>query len=517
MPSASSVLDHSVLNQSLVEILGADHACTESAELQSATRDIFPFPAPPPASVLVRPADAHELARVLRLAHEHQVTVLARGAGLSYTGALACAGAPLVVDTRRLNSIEIHAADRYAIVGAGTTWDALSSQLTPMGLRTQLAGPVSGSASTVGGAVSQALPGSMEGVIGLEVVLADGTIARTGSWARGASSAFHRQAGPDLTGFFIGDQGAHGVKASVVLRLVPRNELAFASFAYPDGASLIADLVRIQQGGMVTRVLALNRERGSQAAQVGSSEALSVAGAVAAASSSPLAALRNVAGLVKGRIDLARSQWTMHLTAEGESTQIAEARMNLARAICTPNAREIEDTVPRSIAARPYSIRSFLGPKGERWVPLHGIVPLSQAAAALAAIEAYLADAASALAEHEIAHSMLMSTGGAFVTIEPMFLWMDELDPIHFMHLEARHRERFGGRTARPEARDEVSRHREAIRAILESHGAVHVQVGRFYRHAERLDPGSLELLKRLRAAVDPDMRMNPGALGISK
>jgi D-lactate dehydrogenase (cytochrome) len=454
---------------------------------------------------------------VVRLAHEHRVPVLARGGGLSYTGGLACPDAPLVVDTKRLNSIEIHAADRYVIVGAGATWEALSSQLNPLGLRTQLAGPVSGSASTVGGAVSQALPGSMEGVIGLEVVLADGTIARTGSWARAGTSAFHRQAGPDLTGLFMGDQGAHGIKSSIVLRLLPRGELAFASFAYADGAALIADLVRVQQGGMVTRVLALNRERGSQAAQVGSSEALSVAGAVAAASSSPLAALRNVAGLVKGRIDLARSQWTMHLTAEGESAEIAQARMNLARAICAPNAREIEDTVPRSIAARPYSIRSFLGPKGERWVPLHGIVPLSGAAGALAAIEAYLADAAPALAEHEIAHSMLMSTGGAFVTIEPMFLWMDELDPIHFAHLEARHRERFGGRTARPAARDEVSRHRDAIRAILESHGAVHVQMGRFYPHAERLDPGSLELLTRLRAAVDPDMKMNPGALGISK
>jgi len=512
MPSAPSDFA-----QSISQILGAEHVSTRGPDLDRATRDIFPFPSPPPACALASPGNVHELARLIALAREHRVPVLARGAGLSYTGGLACAGHPLVIDTRRLNSIEVHAADRYVIVGAGTTWEALSSQLAPIGLRTQLGGPVSGSASTVGGAVSQALPGSMEGVIGLKVVLADGTIARTGSWARAGTSAFLRQAGPDLTGLFIGDQGAHGIKASVVLRLVPRNEFAFASFAYPDGASLIADLVRVQQGGMVMRVLALNRERGSQASQVGSAEALSVAGAVAAASSSPLAALRNVAGLVKGRIDLARSQWTMHLTAEGESEQIAQARMNLARAICSPNAREIEDTVPRSIAARPYSIRSFLGPKGERWVPLHGIVPLSHAAAALASIEAYIAESATALAAHEIAHSMLMSTGGAFVTIEPMFLWMDELDPIHFAHLEPRHRERFGGRSARPAAREEVSRHREALRKILESHGAVHVQMGRFYPHAEQLDTGSLALLERISSAIDPERRMNPGVLGVSK
>ncbi|MEN9774346.1 MAG: hypothetical protein RL322_1416 [Pseudomonadota bacterium] len=507
-------LNDSSLIRQFAEILGPDRVSTAESDLQYATRDLFPFPAPPPAGCVVRPNQVAPLVRVVRLAYQHQIPILARGAGLSYTGGLACADHPLVVDTRGLNTIEVHAEDRYVIAGAGVTWEALSAELTPHGLRTQLAGPVSGSASTVGGAVSQALPGSMEGVIGLEVILADGTLARTGSWARAGTSAFHRQAGPDLTGLFIGDQGAHGLKTAVVLRLVPRNDAAFASFSYPDGESLIGDLIRIQERGLVSRALALNRERGTQASQVDSSDALSVAGAVAAQSTSPLAALRNVASLVKGRLDLARAHWTLHLTAEGESAEIAQARIDLARNLCMQHGREIADTVPRSIAARPYSIRSFLGPQGERWVPIHGIVPLSHASATLAEIETYFTSAAPEFARHEIAHSILMSTGGAFVTIEPMFLWADELDPLHFEHLAERHWSRFGGRPARPDARTEVVRHREAIRAILESHGAVHVQVGRFYRHLECLDPGSQALLKTVRAALDPNAQLNPGALG---
>jgi D-lactate dehydrogenase (cytochrome) len=356
----------------------------------------------------------------------------------------------------------------------------------------------------------------MEGVIGLEVVLADGTIARTGSWALNQTPAFMRQCGPDLTGMFIGDGGSLAVKTAVVLRLVPERDLSFASFSYASPEQLMADLVRIQRLGCVTRLLALDRHKGEQARKVDTAEAIKVAGAVASKSGSALQAVRHVASLVRGRRDLGRAQWTLHLTAEGETPDIARARINLARTICGENAEEIEDLVPRASAARPFSIRGFLGPQGERWVPIHGIVPLSRAFATLAALKSYFDRIADELSELGIERSMLMSSSGAFVTIEPMFLWPDELDPIHFEHLADRHRERFGGRPANPQARAAVMRYRSDLRAIFEQQGAVHVQLARFYRYADRLDAGSLALLKRLQKAVDPDFRLNPGALGLT-
>ena len=45
--------------------------------------------------------------------------------------------------------------------------------------------------------------------------------------------------------------------------------------------------------------------------------------------------------------------------------------------------------------------------------------------------------------------------------------------------------------------------------------GAVHVQIGRFYRLTELMDPGSRDLLARVKRALDPAARMNPGALGL--
>jgi FAD/FMN-containing dehydrogenase len=63
-----------------------------------------------------------------------------------------------------------------------------------------------------------------------------------------------------------------------------------------------------------------------------------------------------------------------------------------------------------------------------------------------------------------------------------------------------------------------LAAHDAAVTAALgwfERHGAVHAQVGRFYRLAERMDPGSRELLARVKRALDPEGRMNPGSLGL--
>ena len=64
-------------------------------------------------------------------------------------------------------------------------------------------------------------------------------------------------------------------------------------------------------------------------------------------------------------------------------------------------------------------------------------------------------------------------------------------------------------------ARALVGTLRAEARECFERHDAAHAQAGRFYRHAERLDAGSAALLTRLRDALDPDRRMNPGVLGL--
>lgn len=503
------------LIETLAAAVGATNISRDPESLAYATSDLFPFPPALPAELVVRPASTHEASEAVHAIARSGRALLARGAGLSYTKGNAAQQPVVVVDTARLDSIRINADDLYAVVGAGVSWQRLSDALAPLGLRSQVPGPISGAVTTVGGAVSQYVPGSMDGILGLTLVLADGTVARTGVWSREGSEPFHRHAGPDLTGLFIGDCGAFGVKTEIVLRLVEQRPAAFASFAYTDPGLLMDDMLHLQRAGLVSRAMAMDQSRGSDAGKLEAGEALKVAGAVASAAGSALSAIRDVASMVKGKIDLAFAPWSLHLTAEGATQQIADLHMGLARAHCARHAREIEDTVPRALRARPYSIRGFVGVQGERWVPVHGMLAPSKARAAFDEIAALFETYKGALQDAGVRHSYLMSCPGAFMTIEPMFFWSDALDPLHLHHLSERNRERFGGKPVNTAAREVVTLMRARLREVFERHDAVHAQVGRFYRHAQRLDAGSLALLRTLKRGLDPDGRVNPGLLGL--
>ena len=84
-------------------------------------------------------------------------------------------------------------------------------------------------------------------MLSLQVVLANGDLLHTGSAAFVGAPPFARWGGPDLTGLFIGDTGALGIKATATLRLVAvPAEQGFASY----GFQCIADMVGAQVGLM---------------------------------------------------------------------------------------------------------------------------------------------------------------------------------------------------------------------------------------------------------------------------
>lgn len=499
----------------LVAIVGAAHVATDRSSAAFAVRDLFPWPEPASATAVVKPASTDDAARVIARLHQARCPVLARGAGLSYTGGVATTEQAVVIDTTRLASIDIHADDLYAIVGAGCTWQALAEALAPHGLRAAQHNPISGAVSTVGGLASQSVPGGTDGMLGLTVVLADGTVVRTGAHARAGGSAFARNFGPDLTGLFLGDCGAFGVKTEVVLRLAPEPACAFASFSYDDAHLLVGDIVELQRHGLATRVMAMDQQRGVAAGRPDVDEAVRTIGATIAASGSVLRAVRDVAELARGRRSLARGAWSLHLTAESVDETSARARLAPAERLCAVHAVPIEPIVPRTLRAKPYSIRGFVGIDGERWVPVHGIVPLSQAVAVFAALETLFAAEAEAMGAAGITRSTLISSSGPYVTIEPMFYWVDALDALHLARLSERNRARFGGRPENGPAREHVARLRTAVRDVFDRHDAVHAQTGRFYRYTELMTPGATQLVARIKSALDPEGRMNPGVLGL--
>ena len=125
-------------------IVGPDHATDDAARCDLATSDVFERSEGGPALMVVSPRSTGETAAVVRLLGKHCVPVIARGAGLSYTGSFAAQRPSAVIDTSRLTGIEVNAADCYAIVGAGASWADVAAALKPIRMAPTQISPISG-------------------------------------------------------------------------------------------------------------------------------------------------------------------------------------------------------------------------------------------------------------------------------------------------------------------------------------------------------------------------------------
>ncbi len=506
----------STLQTALAAVGGADHVLADENARRLASSDLFLWPDASVADLVVRPGSTAEAAAAIALLGEARSAIVPRGAGLSYTAGVVPNEPAVVIDSSRLDQITIHAGELHAVVGAGVTWQALAEALKPHGLRAAQINPISGSHSTVGGTASQSIPGGMDHILGLTVVLADGTVVRTGSAARAGASAFQRYIGPDLSGIFLGDCGAFGFKTEVVIRLAVEGECAFASFAFRHAGEMIAALATLRRRNLVSRAFSMDQLKGKSATRIDAAEAASVVGAVVREAGSVGRAVKDLAQLAMGRSVLDDAGWSLHMTVEAASSAIAEAQLELARAVCRPAGREIDNIIPKTMRAKPYSVRGLVGPDGERWVPIHGILPLTRAAECMDALLAKLEAEGAALTAAGITYSWMISSSGAYITIEPMFYWKDRLDAIQLSYLSARNRERFGGGALNLPARALVRRLRDELREIMRAHDAEHAQLGRFYPYLPLLEPGAQALATRIKDALDPGRRMNPGVLGFS-
>src|SRR5690606_9073548 len=120
-------------------------------------------------------------------AKEAGVAVSTRGGAMSYTrGHVPVRPDTVIIDATGLDRIlEVNTVDRYVTVEPGVTWAQLRAALRGTGFRTPYIGTLSGNFATVGGGLSQNATGMgrvtlADHVMGLEVVLGDGRILRTG-------------------------------------------------------------------------------------------------------------------------------------------------------------------------------------------------------------------------------------------------------------------------------------------------------------------------------------------------
>ncbi|MGA0540535.1 FAD-binding oxidoreductase [Neotabrizicola sp. VNH66] len=198
---------------------------------------------PQPPDAVVWPVSTEEVAEVVRICTAARVPVIAHGLGSSLEAHVAALRGGVSIDMMRMDRLlRISPDDLDCTVEAGITREALNAQLRDTGLFF----PVDpGANATIGGMSATRASGTSavrygtmaENVLNLTVVTPQGEVIRTGRRARKSS------AGYDLTHLYLGSEGTLGIITEVTLRLHGRPEevlAAVCTFPGPAEASRTA-------------------------------------------------------------------------------------------------------------------------------------------------------------------------------------------------------------------------------------------------------------------------------------
>ncbi len=495
----------------LAGIVGDERIATDATTLDLFAHDIAGAGAR--IDAVVRPADEMQLAEAVAAATSAGSAIYPRGGGHSYTaGYLAQRPGGVALDLTDLNRVvDIDEVGRTVTVQTGCTWAALHEALTERGWRTPFFGPLSGIVATVGGSLSQnaAFFGSArhgtvrDSVLVIEIIAANGERIVTGG------------SGPDLTGLFVGDCGALGIKVRATLRLIPLPDTtSYASLDFPDAASQLAAEAALVNLEGLAEVWGFDPESHRNLDRTGFG---AMEGAQLVADVARGGGLRGLAGLMRsGKAFVRDLRHSLHVVAEGDEPTVAHALSRVADVAAENGGKPIPDTIPRVTRARPFrSIKALLGPDGESWLPVHGIFPATRAGEGYAAAREVLDRRADEMAARGITATVLTVVAGTDILVEPQLFWPDALNSFHRRYATPDQVKRYGDRVANPDAQAMAHELRAALAQAMDDTGARHFQLGRTYRYADTLAPATLDLVRAIKRQVDPKGLINPGALGL--
>jgi len=203
----------------LRELLGVERVLSAASDLMVYECDGFVIEKNSP-DIVVFPESAEDVAEIVKICRGAEVSFIPRGAGTSLAGGcLPIGGGVMIVMTRMKQILEINIRDRYAVVEPGVVNVWLTQALKGTGYH-YAPDPSSQGACTIGGNVATNSGGphtlkygvTVNHVLGLEGVMADGSIVRFGGPAPDPP-------GLDLTGSVVGSEGTLLIVTKVWVRL----------------------------------------------------------------------------------------------------------------------------------------------------------------------------------------------------------------------------------------------------------------------------------------------------------
>jgi len=244
------------LAESLAKLIGGEKVTTTAASIAEHSTDKWSASHPP--DVVVFAESTADVSAVLAFANERKIPVTTRGAGVGYVGGAVPIFGGIVLSTARMNRIlGIYPEDGVAIVQPGVITRTLQDAVHAVGWEYP-PDPASLKECSLGGNIATNAGGprclkygvTRSYVLGLEVVLADGQILRTGGRLHKNKTGF------DLIGLFTGSEGMLGVVTEATLRLIPKPaSRGMLAAIFPDYALAAAAVQAILNAGHLPSAL----------------------------------------------------------------------------------------------------------------------------------------------------------------------------------------------------------------------------------------------------------------------
>src|SRR5262245_60398336 len=218
--------------EELREALPGDVVVTGADAVEKDRYDVSRDPSAGTPDAVVRARDAAQVQTAVRWAAAHAVPVVPRGAGSGLSGGSSAVDGGIVLSLERMTDIEIDTGCQVAVVEPGAFNKDVKAAAAKEGLWYP-PDPSSFEICSIGGNVATNAGGlccvkygvTTDYVLGLDVVLADGTLVTLGG------KRIKDVAGLSLVKLFVGSEGTLGIVTRAILRLVP---------AQPPAATLVA-------------------------------------------------------------------------------------------------------------------------------------------------------------------------------------------------------------------------------------------------------------------------------------